>query len=397
MKKLWLVLTLFAAVLLAADEVLCIPALVVNGTDQLQYVPANRGLSFVRVSEVEYGQPFAINFFLFLEKQVKEKTPVYGSLIIKEPSGKVVEALKDHLFFELQEQNFGVVAANSFLSVIFENSDFPGKYEYIFTLQHPQQGEMSVTAAVELKKSIVDNKVMERKEFSSFMTTYYREPKPSRLLAAWNFYINEGITIQQAVEKDNFNPMANLTGFYELFKLNPQFHDELAAASSKVVPEKQVYYAVLFAGLGKEFLEKYRSQIDPEIRQAVQRISDDPFAIETVTAGYHLDMLWMKFFITGAFEPVKTITSQLQHREIITVDEVRKRNAENKPLNAEEKKLFMNFVIQSAAIWSLRSNTGKDHQLLIYYLESILEKKLYGDQQEAVLIAKILEKIGGNK
>ena len=56
MKRLLVIITLFAALLLSAYDVMLIPTLTVNVADQLQHVPLNRGLFVPSVYSVERGQ-----------------------------------------------------------------------------------------------------------------------------------------------------------------------------------------------------------------------------------------------------------------------------------------------------------------------------------------------------
>ena len=306
MKRLLVIITLFAALLLSAYDVMLIPTLTVNVADQLQHVPLNRGLFVPSVYSVERGQPFSLYFFIGLKEAAVQDTELAGTLMLKDPAGKKKKLFKDIVLFKLTGKSSGVIAAESRVDAVFEPSDKSGDYEYTLILRDSAGKEKVVKAVVTLADTLIDSTPMDSEKMSDFLHNYYRRPQPGRVFAAWHFYLTSGAKLQQEKEGGRFNPSAVLLSFCEIFKLNPQYHDKLAAMSSSAPVDCHAYYAFVFAGLGKEFLEKYRKVIHPEIMILTDRLNgEDPFAVTAITEPFHADMAWARFFATGEFDVIK--------------------------------------------------------------------------------------------
>ena len=380
-----------------ALEVLFFPTLAVNTDDQLNYVMPHRGIYVPLVSRVEVGQPLKLTVSVAGKEKFAEPLKLTATLISKAPDGKEKTAFKDVPFFDIPAGAQGILSPGKYIGGVFEKGDPPGKYTYTLILKDAGEKSYRAECSLELVPQISDDKAMDAAEFRKFFSSYYRNPRPDRIFAAWNYYLGEGVAIQRKKEGKNFNPMAVLKGFCELFRINPQFHSRLAAMSREVPSGKYGYYAIVFGGLGKEFLEKYSKSINPEILKIVAGFKGrDPLAFKDVVHASQLDVLWVEFFITGKFEPVRRLTDQLRKQPVFSIEEAKKRQAEKKPLSAKEQKELLNGLIQMADVWSLKSNL-KQHQLLGFYLETVLARKLYADVQTAATVAAILKDYNSKK
>ena len=397
MKRLATLFSVLTALASYALEVLCIPTLAINIQDQIQYVMTNRGIHIPLAGKVEAGQPFTLYTAVASREKLKQPLKLTATLTVKDPDGKEKNALQNVPLFNIPAGASGVFSSGSYIRGVFEPEDKLGKYSYTLTLKDDNGKTFRAESSLELVSSVIDRKTMDAEEFNKF-AQYYRSPRPGRLLAAWEYYLNDGSTAQRKKEGKNFNPMAILCGFAELFKINPQFHDELTAMSRKAPSGKHGYYAVVFAALGKEFLDKNRKNINPEIIKLTDSFKGkDPFAFIEVSHASQLDVLWMKFFTTGKFEPVKRLTDELRERPVLSVEEAKKMRDEGKNLSDKDKKMLLNGIIRMAAAWSLKSNLDQDHRLLGFYMETILARKMYADKLTAAFINAMFKKYNSKK
>lgn len=389
MKRLAVIVISLTAWMVSALEVLFFPTLAANMDDQVQYVMPHRGIHVPLVSKVESGQPFTLTISVASKEKLSKPLKLSATFTGKSPDGEEKVHFKDIPFFDIPAGAQGILSPGKYFAGVFETSDKPGKYTYILVLKDADGNSYRAESSLELVPQISVDRAMDAGEFEKTFTFYYRKPKPERLLAAWRYYLDEGVTRQQQKEGKNFNPMAILKGFCEAFKLNPQFHDDLAKISQGIPPEKYGYYAMVFGGLGKEFLNRYQKDINPEIMKLTAKFKgSDPLTFKEVVHAAQLDMLWLEFFVTGRFEPVKRLAGELSKKPVFPIEEAKKRQMEKKELSAAEKKQLMTGIIQMADVWSLKSNL-KHHRLLGFYLETIMARKLYADEQAAGIIAAI--------
>ena len=394
MKRLSIILTLLSALCLFGYDLLVFPTVMVNLTDQLNFVMPNRGLQITTVSKVERLQPFSFNVAIGIKKTLEHELKLTGDVIVTAPDGKQNTILKDKELFALPAGAKGIIFSKSFIFVSFDPPDKNGKYQFSVTLKDASGKVKKQSAEVELVDSITDFRMMDSKEFSKFLTFYYVKPQPERLLAALNYFLSEGITELRTKNRAK-QALPVLWSFAHIFRRNPQFFDELAKMSGKDKPKDQ-YLAILFYNIGKEFTDSYKAKINPHILKQISRykkplISDN----EEVRFPQQLDLLWGEFFAAGKFAPVKRIVSALQKKPELTIQEAKAISASGKKLTKAQGRQLINNVTRTAAVWSLQSNTR--HPVIRFYLETIYAKKLYPDEQAALLLSGILKNAKSTK
>lgn len=401
MKRWLLLIALFTVGMLFAWEPFMALTLQTNVADQVKFVMPNRHLHFSAVSKVEQDQLFQMEIAFITRNKAVNGKKFTGFVTVFTPDGKRRVVLSERPVGSIPVGGQGVFTSDLKCRIGFDHEEKPGVYRFELTLKDDAGNVKTITREIELVKSIVDNSPMDEKSFNEFIHFYYRDPKPGKFFAAWDFYLKTAVVKQQKKEGSNFNPSAGLLGFCEILKLNPQFHDEFAAMCGKAEVENHLYYAYICAGLGGDFMKKYEKVIHPDIKILVKRLGgQDPFVIDEVTAPYHLDMLWVKFTVTGSFEPVRLLCRELRQRPFMEIEEAKAKRASGKGLTPEEQQRLMNRIMQIAAWWSLESNIKQGDLLAEFYLETIVSRKLYTDELEAQLIVTILKNINskrGNK
>ena len=391
MKRLSMIITLFSALCLFGYDLIVCPTLMVNLTDQIKFVMPNRGLQITTVSKVERQQPFSLNIAIGLKKPLEHELKLIGDVVITAPDGKQSTIVKEKEFFVLPAGARGLIFSKSFLSVSFDPPDKNGRYQFSVILKNASGEVKSQSAEVELVDAVTNFELMDFKEFDQLLTCYYQTPKPERLLAALNYFLNEGVIKLRSSGK-SANALSVLWCFANIFRSNPQFFDELAKMSGSDHPKDQ-YLAILFYAIGKEFTEPYRAQINPHILKQISRYKK-PLLSENdeIKFPQQLDLLWGEFFAAGKFSSIQRISSALQKKPELSIQEAKIITAAGKELTGEQKQLLINSLIKRTAVWSLQSNISRNrHPLARFYLETICARKLYPDEQAAQLICGILK------
>ena len=99
-----------------------------------------------------------------------------------------------------------------------------------------------------------------------------------------------------------------------------------------------------------------------------------------------------EFFAAGKFSSIQRISSALQKKPELSIQEAKIITAAGKKLTGEQKQLLINSLVKRTAVWSLQSNISRNrHPLARFYLETICARKLYPDEQAAQLICGILK------
>jgi len=287
----------------------------------------------------------------------------------------------------------GVMLSDLGLTMIAEEGDPLGKTR--MTVRLRDRGDDSVkelAAEIELVEKLpgAPEKPMTAAEMGAFMTGYYKSPDPAKIPAAFAAFLefdneNRGV-------KRSYDPLMWLCGFAELYKLNPQLRPELAKSAEKYPSIHKGYVALVLATAGAKDAEL--KDADPKLREMFAKaksVEKSPLAFDKVTNPAQLDALWMKFFVTGKFEPIRRLVYELRRRDdAMTVAEIKKLG--RKPTKEEMPKV-MNGVIAAAAEWSLVSNT-RQHKLVGYYLESMLLRKSCPDKEADAKVGGMLINAG---
>ncbi|MBR7107138.1 MAG: hypothetical protein IKC89_01850 [Lentisphaeria bacterium] len=388
MKHISIILTLFCIFTLSAGELKLFPSLMVNLTDQANFVPRNRPLQINTVSKVERGQPFYVNAALILKQPLEKDLQLTGTMRIS--TKKTETSLKWSEPIRLPAGSRGVIILPRYITVIFDQKDKPGKRDFTLTLTDGDKKILTASAAVELVESITDFRMMDKKEFDQFFARYYSNPRPERLLAALNYFLTEEVVARRRNRKRRYDPRSVLHGFAEAFKLNPQFFDELANMSGTEA-HKNFDFAFLLADIGPQMYTKHKAAINPHVIAQMEKFNyRNPMEVKQPELPVHLEILMSEFLITGRFAAVKRLTATLTKKRELSIHEVKKLTDGNKKLSPEQQKLFRNWLMRTISVIALRSCLKDQHHLLRFYLEYILNNKVETDKQSATIIAALL-------
>ena len=386
-----IILALLMYLPLAAYEVQLIPVLQVNTRDQVDNVLPKYGISLTsRVRKVERFQPFQIEIPLIIEERLARPLTIRATLTGTGPDGRKDNGFENIVLFELPAGAQGVFFPKIGISSHFSAADKLGVHRFELIYSDGSQ-EKRVAFEIELTGDISDLSDMNEREFNELTSSYYRSPKPHRLKVALTNYL-EYFSVRKS---PGGGAVADQMGIYkwfvEVFKLNPQFHGFLADLSRSVKPAHREVLGLIFAGLGSEVIEQYRSKLHPEVLEiALSPQSQSEMAVSQVSSPEHLDMLMAEFLATGRFAPVLQIVNELRQRDKISVDEARQRPGGINGLSEADRRLLMNGLLEQCAVWMLRSNIRQRHTLLKYYLETILHRNQYADRYGAEQIISIL-------
>ena len=402
LKKCFFVAALLAAVSSFAIDGKLMFTLAPNIEDQFVHIMPFRAPFVPHVGKCVRNQPVMLHLALInpaADKDGKVLVEVESIRSI-DPNGKVkdvVEPGKPVVALQGVRRNkgdfSGVMLGNPSIEMIAEDSDPLGKMRV--TVRVRDRGDNSVkelAAEIELVERLegVPDKPMTAGEMSKFLTGYYKNPDPAKIPAAFAAFLKWDA--EGAVGKRNYDPLMWLCGFAELYKLNPQFRPALIRNAAEYSDIHKLYVALILAEAGAA--ETELKDADPELKRQfaeIKKQGKSPLSFDTVANPSQLDALWMRFLVTGKFEPIRRLVRELRKRDgAMTVDELKKLG--RRPTDEEIQKV-MPSLIGGAAEWSLASN-ARQHELVAYYLESILNRKEYPDDAAVVKLVGMLLKAG---
>lgn len=397
LKKLLLITVLqMTAFALFALDVNLIPSLGVNLFDQVTKVPSAFGLTVSSVRQVVRQQPFHVYFSLGKRDAADRDLKYNGVLVLIKPDGKR-EKITETVFFDIPKGRKGVFISPVDMVMIFEKNDTAGIYFFELTIsdsENPVKKE-TFSASVELlDRREKSSAKLTQKEFSKFFSKYYQNPQPDNLLPALRFFLDEGIDLMRKKKGSKFDPRHILHGFAVAFKLNPQLWRELAEMTVGSPDKDHLYYALIFAGIGKEAVMQNKEIIEPLVQvQIGQFAGKNPLDFQECSHPVHLDMLWMEFFVTGKFSPIENIARELRKRDILSLNDAKKIRESKRAFTDEEKLRLRNFMLGLSAHWSLRANIRQGNQLVAWYLTGMVQRKECADASAEALIINILKNI----
>ena len=394
-----LLLTIFLGIFTltaAAFDVRVIPSLTVNLFDQVKYVPHSLGLNVGMVKSVVCGQPFNIYFSLALKNPTERDLKLNGELVLIKADGSR-EKITEKLFFDVKKGQKGVFISPVSYVMIFEKGDKTGTYFFELTLAEKDNpaGKHTFSAAVALADKMPEAPLkLTKNEFDQLLSRYYLNPQPEKLLPALRYFLEDGIDLMQKKKGKSFDPRHILHGFSAALKLNPQLWRNLAEMTKNSPEKNHLYYALIFAGLGKDAVLQNKEIIAPLVQvQIGQFAGKNPLDFKESTHPAHLDMLWMEFFITGKYAPVEKIARELRKRDVLTLKEAKKIRESKRAFTEEEKLKLRNFMMSLSAHWSLRSNIRQGNPLIGFYLLGMVQRKVCADAHAEALVVNILKSI----
>ena len=402
LKKLVAVAALLAAVSSFALDGKLMFTLVPNVEDQFVHIMPFRAPNVPHVDKCVRNQP--VELILVLANPATDKDGrvlvEIESVRIVDPKGKAKEFVgpgKPNIALQgvkRTKRDFsGVMLSRLCMTLIAEDGDPLGTTQVTVKLRdRGDDSTLELVTEIELVEKLPGEpeKPMTAEEMSKFLSGYYRKPDPAKIPAAFAAFLKwDG---EGTPGKRNYDPLMWLCGFAELFKLNPQLRPALIKNAAEYSGIHKFYVALILVEAGAKDGELEAA--DPELKRAFAEVKSKgktPLAFDAVTNPSQLDALWMKFLVTGKFEPIRRLVHELRKRDgAMTLAELKKLG--RKP-TAEEIKKVMPSLIGGAAEWSLASN-AKQHELVAFYLESMLNRRQFPDDAAFVKLVGMLLKAG---
>lgn len=375
-----------------AEGRLC-ASLAVNIRDQFSNMLSSRPPFLPTVQKVLREQPFQL-YLLLSAPAVKEgKADVSARITMRSPDGSIKELTGELPALRGKLSPGGkVYLAGLTVKQIFTGSDRSGIYRFSGTVTDRQDKstftlpEITVELADTPDTAPAADKYFKKiSDLGNFITFYYRDPQPGKILPALEFYFRNGEAIRRNNRSNTALPI--LAGFTELMMLNPQLWVPLARMSAGLNTRQRHEMATIINAVGAVMEEKCRPYLDQETLALLgSRSGNNPLLFRSVSLPVHLDILWAKFFVTGASAPLRLIAAQLGRRNIVIPAEAA---TKGRNLSNEEREGLKNYLLLSAADWSLTSNAFQ-HQLAANYLERMLAGRQISDHTSRILIQRAL-------
>jgi hypothetical protein len=261
-----------------------------------------------------------------------------------------------------------------------DQSDPTGDYTFVVTVHDRIGHDIRV---VRKKLQVISFKSAEPPDnFSAedWMMNYYKTPQPELALPALRAMVDKIIPANEGA----WPPMI---GFYDALLANNPWLVPVLAEGMHHGPENETHAIARVLGYALRNASQPPAGVtaDDWDALAAARAEKWPDPEAPLTDPSQLDMLWGKFFATGAFEPVNRIASTVEYYPFLgRLDELKKTGQKPATIPPDiEKEL----VLQSA-LWSLGS-IAKQQPLVHHYGEWILARENL-DATSQMLLAKAL-------
>jgi len=338
-------------------------------------------------AQVVRQEPLGVNI-MFLNPTIKDgKINVTGKLKVQTPAGKTLMEAPLQPQTPPCRDNRAVFMFPDSAVMCFEPQDAVGTYVFSAELKDENSGVTSTArASVKLEEKI--STPPDKTPFAA-IENYYKNPAPQNILPAFKEFLGAVPAMKQK-QGDDFNPLSCLAMFVYLLQANPQVQGDFARlVNSLKNPEEQSFGAVILHELG----DWPFALLSPEAQTYWKPQLAGVFQVAKVTTPWQLDVLWSEFFVTGKRAPLEKIVAEIKLMEGNLSPENYKKLTT--PTQQDQESL-MRYMNGYAAAWSVASNT-KQHPLVAFYLEAMLNRKEIQDQLTREMIAKAIENINNQQ
>jgi hypothetical protein len=282
-----------------------------------------------------------------------------------------------------------VTAESAYL--IFEKEDPAGTYRFIAKLKdrigHTEvevSGEVNVLDREAEKPLPAD---FDLKKMSEWLMHYYEHPEPRLALPVLRFAAHDRFMAAHP------GAWPALLGTYEMIlRDNPwlaaQFQARLLAIETDKAEQDRLLYVLAYVFRANSAFGQF---LPPHMREDFRADQQQrwPDPDQELFTGSQLDVMWGRFFGTGAFAPIQGLVSALEYHKYHGSIEAFKK-LDPKPAVAPPE--VQREAIYRAAVWSLKANAIQ-HKLVYDYLAYLMNDSKTGSDnapQIAVIIgAKI--------
>jgi hypothetical protein len=364
-------------------EAIVIPTIQYANRDFYDYTPDNTGPNFQGINRVFAGQRLMLvvlaSNFLF---DTSGRADVVYDLDIAYPGGKTEKAGRNLTLCTGPVPDVRLMAyARKIASFSTDPGDPTGDYGFTVTARDRTSGATSRKTVSVRVEPFAEPALPADFQPDRWMAAYYQHPAPAEALPAL-FKFAAGLP------KDNADAWPPILGFYEAVLkdnpwLAPVFLERLKSADD--AGRTLLLFVLGYAWRNEasaganlpaplaEALAKARHNNWPEVDAGELQ---DP---------RQLDVLWGRFFATGAFAPIARITSALAlHRSLGALDKFKA----NPPASGQPTPEMMQELVLKSAQWSLGANARR-HPLVRHYAEWILAHSK-GDTMANILLASAL-------
>jgi hypothetical protein len=351
-----------------ADEPLfdakVLPSIADKELDFWFYTPPDTGPIIPVAKKVYPNQTFMLLIFCRVHPvDSQSDVNITYDMQIKNPDDKLIDDVKESSYYKGPlVKNRLILSNDHVLEMSFEASDVVGTYQIQTTFYESiSKRSFSTSAEIELVEFKKPKPFSSEEEFSDWIMTYYRQPDPVRSFS--------GILDFVKTEEDWIKESYMLLAFFRrIFHDNPflwEYYSQLYEQSSNEGKEKMLLVAAVVPDNKekKVYLKKIKGAMESLYKECSQ--VKIPSTDEKITTAVQLDILWMDFFASGTYEPVKKIVSALVLKEY---DEICKKvkSGEIADMTEEiERKLMLGIAYQ-AAEWSLISNCMQSERVHKY-------------------------------
>ena len=275
------------------------------------------------------------------------------------------------------------------LNLSFSAQDTPGTYRIAATVKD-HVANLQVTVAQDVQLLAGNSPValpagFDTAQASEWITHYYLNPQP-RLLVPVLMWISKDTT-----NYSNPNAWPPVLGLSEMILrdnpwLVPAFVARLANAGTATAERATLLYVLAYVYRDDDNFALQLPESDREYFQ-LARHQHWPDPSREIIEGGQLDVLWGRFFATGAYAPIQALVAVLDHHVYHgKIEEFKKLPVKpGQPPVEVLKEITFN-----AALWSLKSN-AKQHRLVHDYCAQILKNYKGTDNDIRVMLAIIVE------
>lgn len=327
------------------QELLVIPSIDYGLLDRWNYALQEEYPTILSVEQVVKGQVLQIPvlFPISLNSQANE---IFYDIRIQSPDGSLYFSAEDFILSSQALEEGLYYLGETLVNLVFEPEDTLGEYEihvraYDSSESFVQRGQ----AVVSLVEQVEGKGFKGDEEFSKWMTFYYTNPEPERIVQAYKYYIESSLS-------ENDNAFAPVIGFFrEVLIHNPPLLDELLEEYPSLHTREKVFFGFLFYYIDEDWADEYLQGLteseDRHLYKEVFRDSNLGLLDRPIESPSQLDFLWGSFFASGKYQPIWELVDSMDHP---------------------------NVFISQAAVWSVGSNKDQ-HDLVLQYLNYMLEEE----------------------
>ena len=346
----------------------------------LEKTPPGRGPKAAMVDKIYKGQTLYVHVMATgLTVSPESKAEVDYSITLCKPDGTTSFTQSGLPLVSVQADADGrvIYKAPGFLNVKMDPEDPAGEWRIVVEAVD-RVGNISARgeAVITLEESYRSEPLSPDIDVERWVMSYHLFPRPQQVEAylrhmAANPPMRNGKP--QALEIQG--PML---GFFEqVLAENPWLLPHLIDGFAQATPAEQTQLAGLLAYAKRDDAE-FVSGLPAELKKAVKSYRDTRWPVPSAEPldGAQLDVLWGRFFASGAYQPLRDLVAVLAyHPYRNAIEEYRQLEKKPKVVPVE---VYKNAVFRSAA-WSLSSNIQQDTLVRDYCEGMLLREELPRD------------------